>query len=104
MSVDAFSANNNTNFEVAKFSELTPTQMAELKNGPGFDALRAVTVNSKIEELVNAEREKQARKAERRAAKEAKREEARRRDAAAKGLTQNKLSKKERKALEALAA
>ena len=36
--------------------------MAELKNGPGFDAFRAVTVNSKIEQLVNAEREKQARK------------------------------------------
>ena len=40
--------------------------MAELKNGPGFDAFRAVTVNSKIEQLVNAERQKQARKAERR--------------------------------------
>ena len=61
MSVDAFSA-NKADFEVAKFSELTPEQMAELKNGPGFDAFRAVTVNSKIEELVNAEREKQARK------------------------------------------
>ena len=61
MSVDAFSA-NNADFEVAKFSELTPEQMAELKNGPGFDAFRAVTVNSKIEQLVNAEREKQARK------------------------------------------
>ena len=94
----------DTKFTVGKFSDLTPTQMAELKDGPGFDAFRAVAVNSKIEELVNAEREKQARKAERRAAKEAKREEARRRDAAAKGLTQNKLSKKERKALEALAA
>ncbi|GHP06227.1 hypothetical protein PPROV_000497400 [Pycnococcus provasolii] len=82
----------DTKFTVGKFSELTPTQMAELKDGPGFDAFRAVA------------REKQARKAERRAAKESKREEARRRDAAAKGLTQNKLSKKERKALEALEA
>jgi len=65
MSVDAFSA-NKTDFEVGKFSELTPQQVAELKNGPGFDAFRAVTVNSKIEQLVNAERHKQARKAERR--------------------------------------
>ena len=44
----------DTKFTVGKFSELTPTQMAELKDGPGFDAFRAVAVNSKIEELVNA--------------------------------------------------
>ena len=81
-------------FAVGKFSELSATQMSELKNADGMAAFRAVTVNSKIEELVNAERAKQAKKAERRAAKEAKREEARRREMAAQGLTQNKLSKK----------
>ena len=100
--VDALLAQQDNSFKVAKFSELTPSQMEELTNAEGMAAFKQVTINSKIEELVNAERAKQAKKAERRAAKEAKREEARRRELAAQGLTQNKLSKKARKALEGL--
>merc|ERR1712137_933842 len=100
--VDALLAQQDNSFKVAKFSELTPSQMEELTNAEGMAAFKQVTINSKIEELVNAERAKQAKKAERRAVKEAKREEARRREMAAQGLTQNKLSKRARKALENL--